>query len=98
MWDNWWCAASDGMLAGNLAVMEFAYSINDKPIEPSLGITFPQHLQDGSVCSVTVFYLTDWPEGGHELEYAYTVTGNTNDGYRAYGPGTYRKIYTITVP
>ena len=98
MWDNWWCAASNGMLAGNLAVMDFNYSINGETVDSGLGVTFSQHLQNGSVCSVKVFYLTDWPKGDHELEYAFTVNGNTNDGYRVYGPGTYRKIYIITVP
>ena len=98
IWDNWWCATSSGMLAGNLAVMEFVYTINEQPVDASLGVTFSQHLPDGSVCSVTGFYLTDWPQGEHELVYSYTLTGNTNDGYRVYGPGTYSKIFSIMIP
>ena len=97
MWDNWWCAASESLLSGNLAVMQFDYSINDEPVGAELGTTFSQHLQDGSVCSVTIFYITDLPNGTHNLEYSYAVTGNINDGYRVYGPGKYRKIYSITV-
>ena len=98
IWDNWWCAASDEILAGTLAAMKFEYRIDGEPAKPDNSFTFKQFLADGSACSVTAYYLLDWPTGAHALQYTYTITGNLSDGYRVYKPGVYKRTYNVTAP
>ena len=98
IWDNWWCAASDEILFGTLASMKFDYRIDGEPVKPESSFTFKQFLADGSACSVTAYYLLDWPAGTHALQYTYTITGNLSDGYRLYMPGVYKRTYNVTAP
>lgn len=98
IWDNWWCAASDEILFGTVASMKFDYRIDGEPAKPESSFTFKQFLADGSACSVTAYYLLDWPAGTHALQYTYTITGNLSDGYRLYKPGTYMRTYNVIAP
>lgn len=98
-WDNWWCATSDAVLQGNLAVMEFKYEINDELLETEAqAYQFTQYLTYGDACQVTSFYLSDWPPGEHDLKYTFSFTGNVSDGRQVYGAGDYVTIYRVTVP
>ena len=98
-WDNWWCAATDAILAGNIAVMGVLYEINDEPIDvEEHAFIYKQYLQNGTVCQVTAFYLSEWPAGKHELRYSITFTGNVNDGFGVYSAGDYVTVYKVTMP
>ncbi len=98
-WDNWWCAATNAILAGNVAVMGVLYELNSEPIEvEEHAFIYQQFLQDGTVCQVTAFYLSEWPTGEHELRYTITFTGNVNDGFGVYSAGDYVTVYKVTVP
>lgn len=99
MWDSWWCAANDSILANTLGNMTFDYILDGISLDPETqGYRFDQYQNDGSSCQVTVFYLTDWPSGTHTLEYTFTVINRINDGYRGFPPSPYPTIYTVIVP
>ena len=99
MWDSWWCAANDSILANTLTNMSFEYKLNGVVLDPETqGYSFLQSQADGSSCQITVFYLTDWPGGTHTLEYSFTVINRINDGFRGFPPATYPTIYTVIVP
>lgn len=99
MWDSWWCAADDSLLQGTLVNMDFFYRVNgvDLDVEQQ-GYIYTQYTTSGSICRVTVFYLTNWPSGTHTLEYVFSVKQRVSDGFRNYPPADYVTQYTVVVP
>lgn len=96
LWGFFWCAKDQATLESNFKAMKFSYSLNGEAPDPNnlLSIDIPNQ---GQVCRIVSYELTEWPAGEHHLTTIVTFTKKINDGFGDYAKGDIINEYTVYV-
>ncbi len=101
-----WCAATEQILASNLAHFSFSITVDGQRVPPRViqSVTRSETAVLEAGATETPMYCTyyglvayDWPVGTHKVVVSLMWDQDIHDGWNSYRSGTYINEYTVTV-
>jgi len=94
VWTPRWCASDEAKLDENLKQLDFAFYLNDEPIDES-HIFAKKEVYYDMACQTYYAYLFNWPKSTTYLKYVVTIKEPLEDGTYSYPAGEQTFIFKI---
>jgi WD40 repeat protein len=94
VWTPRWCASDEAKLDENLKQLDFAFYLNDEPIDES-HIFAQKEVYYDMACQTYYAYLFNWPKSTTYLKYVVTIKEPLEDGTYNYPAGEQTFIFKI---
>jgi hypothetical protein len=97
IWPFYWCAADSDLLAENLPALTVIFRVDGVEISKENLLEYDRS-SEGWACHYWATMVSGWPRGQKvDLEIAYHLNRELNDGYAIYPAGDYRYRVTANV-